>query len=52
MVEGEAENTPQENGVKEEAQSENKETEESSASGESGVEPQGTASISSIVLGG
>ncbi|KAJ8028510.1 Neurobeachin [Holothuria leucospilota] len=50
VPEGGAENTPQENGVKEDVQSENKETEESSASGESGLEPQGTASISSIVL--
>ncbi|XP_071847278.1 neurobeachin-like isoform X4 [Apostichopus japonicus] len=42
--------TPKENGVKEEGHGENRETEESSVSNEDGVEPPGTASISSIVL--
>lgn len=43
--------TPKENGVKEDGHSENRETEESSVSMEDGVEPPGTASISSIVVG-
>lgn len=47
----EATETPKENGVKEEGHGENRETEESSVSNEDGVEPPGTASISSIVLG-
>ncbi|PIK48840.1 putative neurobeachin-like, partial [Apostichopus japonicus] len=46
----EATETPKENGVKEEGHGENRETEESSVSNEDGVEPPGTASISSIVL--